>query len=212
MDSANNPPPDPQSASSTDEPTPSALPELNKTSHNAQSLQATIQSITDQALQFLSTASNETIGACLVGLGATTYMVLGRVGLVLMGVVGGVVLHATWEGNIGDSSGVAEARAAEERRRREIGLDVVKRALTWQISKKTSQDGDGIASDKVELITSKTLDYNSYPPETATAMTELTDAIVRDYVKFVFPSKTTLLSPTNGLAIDGGILHYYLKI
>ena len=60
------------------------------------------QDLTSYALNFLSNASNETLGACFVGLGATTYLVLGRIGLVLIGVVGGVVLHATWDGDATD--------------------------------------------------------------------------------------------------------------
>ncbi len=46
---------------------------------------ATIQEITNRVLQFLSTASNETLGACVVGLCASTYLVLGRAGLLLLG-------------------------------------------------------------------------------------------------------------------------------
>src|SRR3954451_11700486 len=45
----------------------------------------------DATLRFFATASNETLGACVVGLCASTYLVLGRVGLVLIGAVGGVV-------------------------------------------------------------------------------------------------------------------------
>jgi hypothetical protein len=212
MDSAaDNPPPDPQSAAASDEFTAPATSDLNSSSPNAQSFQVTVQAITDQALQFLSTASNETIGACLVGLGATTYLVLGRVGLVLMGVVGGVVLHATWEGNLGHS-GAAEVRAAEETRRREIGLDVIKRALTWQASKKNSQnEEDEMSSERIEFIANKNLDYSAYPPETATAMTELTDAIIRDYVKLVIFYNGKIISLANVFALDGGILPYFLE-
>src|SRR6266480_6019842 len=57
-----------------------------------QNLQTTLQRFADRAIDFLSSASNETLGACLVGLGATTYFILGRVGLVVIGVAGGIVL------------------------------------------------------------------------------------------------------------------------
>jgi hypothetical protein len=186
MDPVENPPPDPQPAATSDDAaTPENIADLNKTDAPAQSqsLQVTVQALTDQALHFLSNASNETIGACLVGLGATTYLVLGRVGLVLMGVVGGVVLHATWEGSIGAASGVAEAKAAEEKRRREVAIDVVKRALTWQSNKRAEQNG--VAPERIEFVESRNLNYNAYPPETAAALTELTDAIIRDYVRYV---------------------------
>jgi hypothetical protein len=144
-----------------------------------------VQRLTDQALQFLSSASNETIGACLAGLGATTYLVLGRVGLVLMGVVGGVALHAAWDSSLHGATS-AEANAAEERRRKEVGLDIVRRVLTWHTArqiKSVAEDGsDELA--KIEFIPGKKLDFGDFRPETAAAFTELTDAVVRDYVKY----------------------------
>src|SRR5437868_920931 len=57
------------------------------------STSTTAQDLTSRILDFLSNASNETLIASLVGLGATTYFVLGRLGLLLIGGVGGVVLH-----------------------------------------------------------------------------------------------------------------------
>jgi hypothetical protein len=141
----------------------------------APSLQEQAQSFTNHALQFLSTASNEAIGACLVGLGATTYIVLGRVGLVLIGVVGGVVLHATWEGHNADG----DAKVVEETRRREVGLDVVKRALAWRAGKEEERS----AMERIEVVSGQKLDYSDYQPEIQDAMTEFTDAAIRDYVK-----------------------------
>jgi hypothetical protein len=114
--------------------------------------------------------------------------VLGRVGLVLMGVVGGVALHAAWDSSLHGAAS-AEAIAAEERRRKEVGLDIVKRVLTWHTSrqiKSASEDGsDELA--KIEFIPGKKLDFDEFRPETAAALTELTDAVVRDYVKYNYP-------------------------
>lgn len=144
-----------------------------------------LQALTDRALQFLSTATNETLGACLVGLGATTYLVLGRVGLVLIGVVGGIVLHAQWEGSL---HGFADeqTRAAEERRRKEIGLDVLKRVMDVRAQTKDSHSLRRRDSElDIQLFSGKQLDYSSFQPETGAALSELTDAIVRDYVKSV---------------------------
>jgi hypothetical protein len=147
----------------------------------SQTLQTTAQQITDHALTFLSNASNETLGACLVGLGATTYLVLGRVGLVLMGVVGGVVLHATWEGNTQEAP-----KATEEKRRKEIGLDVVHRVLDWRTEQKeTPEDKDeDAASLQVDIYSKKALDFTGFKPETEAALNEFTDAVIRDYVKY----------------------------
>ncbi|KAK1047287.1 hypothetical protein LTR33_014987, partial [Friedmanniomyces endolithicus] len=103
-------------------------PEVGKTTAAIQhaSPSGILQSVTDRALHFLSHASNETLGACLVGLSATTYLVLGRVGLVIIGVAGGVVLHATWEGvRNGDRAG--ETEEAWQERRRGAGMDVARR-------------------------------------------------------------------------------------
>lgn len=164
-----------------------------------QSFQTTAQNLTDQALQFLSTASNETLGACLVGIGATTYFVLGRVGLVLIGVVGGVVLHATWEG--GSSEGNAE-RNVEERRRKEVGVEVVKRALEWRRGRGEKEVEEEEREEKVAVV-GKKLGFEGFRPETEGALNELTDAVIRDYVKYVVRTAHTSCC-TNSNA-DGGI-------
>jgi hypothetical protein len=170
----------------------------------SQKLQTTAQQLTDHALTFLSNASNETLGACLVGLGATTYLVLGRVGLVLMGVVGGVVLHATWEGHTQEAP-----KSAEEKRRKEIGLDVVHRVLDWRTQQKETPEDvdDDAASLQVDIYSKKALDFTGFQPETEVALNELTDAVIRDYVKFVlrFPREVLLLTDD----VDGGTRQYY---
>jgi len=145
-----------------------------------QNLQVILQRLADRVLDFLSTASNETLGACLVGLGATTYFILGRVGLVIIGVAGGVVLHATWEKPTDD-----RARQLEETRRKEVGLDVVHRILKWRESRRDehSNNYEEHALDRVDLYSKRTLDFTGFRPETATALNELTDAVIRDYVK-----------------------------
>lgn len=148
----------------------------------AQSLQSTAQQLTDQALQFLSTASNETLGACLVGIGATTYFVLGRVGLVLMGVVGGVVLHATWEGSV-SAEGTAISKSVEERRRKEVGVEVVSRILGWRARKGQDEEKEDEEDVKVVVQGQKRLGFEGFRPETERALNELTEAVIRDYVK-----------------------------
>ncbi|KAF2147543.1 uncharacterized protein K452DRAFT_217127 [Aplosporella prunicola CBS 121167] len=142
-----------------------------------------LQAFTDRALRFLSTATNETLGACLVGLGATTYLVLGRVGLVLIGVVGGIVLHAQWEG--GGLHGDGASRAAEEKRRKDIGLDVVHRVLKARNSAKEEEAAERRNAEvDVQLFSGKQLDYSAFRPETGAALNELTDAVIKEYVKW----------------------------
>jgi hypothetical protein len=170
----------------TQDPEPEEEQHHASAGQTAQSLQDTAQQLTDQALQFLSTASNETLGACLVGIGATTYLVLGRVGLVLMGVVGGVVLHATWEG----SGEGAISKALEERRRKEVGVDVVHRVLDWRSRKmQGSEDKEDEDDIKLAVYGKKRLDYAGFRPETDGALNELTEAVIRDYVKYEMVSR-----------------------
>ncbi|KAI9662521.1 MAG: hypothetical protein M1821_008688 [Bathelium mastoideum] len=192
-------------ATNEDPPIHSSVDEKNQqhapgTSERTDTFAVQAQSLTNKALQFLSEASNETLGACLVGLGATTYFVLGRVGLVLIGVVGGVALHAHWE-NKTDDEGDAEARAKEAKRRREVGLDIAQRVLDWRRRNPSSTSEDGSESATVlglKLHSSKTLDYSKFKPDTAAALSGLTDAIIQDYVKYwyhpIIPDEDTFPS------------------
>lgn len=139
--------------------------------------------LTTRALDFLSDASNETLGACIVGLGAITWLVLGRVGLVLIGIVGGVVLHATWEGDIQNNTN-DEARALEARKRKEKGLDIAARVLEWKDRREGSREQDGARNTPIAAPSQKELDFAGFPPETKDALTNLVDTIIRDYVKW----------------------------
>lgn len=150
------------------------------TASSAASIQ--IQQVTERALHFLSNASNETLGACLVGLGATTYFVLGRVGLLLIGMVSGIALHASWDSD-NSQAGRLSAREADQKKRREIGLEVVQRVFQWKDGKDDAADAD-TSEDEVKALASKTADFSAFRPDTAAALTVFTDAIIRDYVKY----------------------------
>ncbi|KIX95758.1 uncharacterized protein Z520_08466 [Fonsecaea multimorphosa CBS 102226] len=140
----------------------------------------TTSAVIDATLKFFANASNETLGACAVGLCASTYLVLGRVGLVLIGAVGGIVLHATWENQYG---GKLEGENQEiNRRRKELGIEVAQRVLDWREGRRKTKDeeDDSPIDSKLEL---KRLDYSDFEPETRAALNNLTDAVIRDYVK-----------------------------
>ncbi|KAF2445979.1 hypothetical protein P171DRAFT_520681 [Karstenula rhodostoma CBS 690.94] len=150
------------------------------------------RALLDRALVFLSTASNETLGACLVGLGVGTYLILGRVGLILIGVVGGVALHATWEGHAHGHHGPEKS---QELRRKELGVDIAHRVLSWREKRDKANDQDDDDADlSVKLYSGQELDFSDFRPETAAALTELTDAVIRDYVKWwynpIIPNET----------------------
>lgn len=112
-----------------------------------------------KALRFLATASAETLGAIAVGLTACTYLVLGRIGLVIIGVVTGVVLQATWEGQNTGSS---------EDARKEKGLDVVRRILDLRNSKTIAENDEG----DVDIVGNS---FEGFRPETSVALTELVE-------------------------------------
>ena len=139
--------------------------------------------LTTHVLEFLSNASNETLGACLAGLAAATWLILGRVGLILIGVVGGVVLHATWEGDTQNNAN-DEARASEATKRREKGLDIALRVLDWRDRREKSRDGDSARDSSIADLPPNELDFAGFPPETEIALNNLVEAVIRDYVKW----------------------------
>ena len=153
--------------------------------------------LTTFALQFLSNASNETLGACFVGLGATTYFVLGRIGLVIIGVVGGVALHAAWD-NASAGGANDENKSWEARKRKENGLDIVSRVLDWREKNKDGELKDSESPSIAASLSRKELDFSGCQPETKEALDGFTDAVIRDYVKWwygpILPTDTSFPS------------------
>lgn len=144
--------------------------EAVKTSELPLESPADYHDLTTRALKFFSTASTETIGAITVGLLACTYLALGRLGLVLIGIILGVALHAAWEKQ-------SSSPGADDEMRREKGLDVIKRLLDLRevATRDAVEDADSGA-----LVNS----FASFRPETAAALESLVDAVIRDYVKW----------------------------
>ncbi|KAJ5122859.1 hypothetical protein N7526_009796 [Penicillium atrosanguineum] len=144
-----------------------------------------LQEAIDFALNFLSTSSNEKLAAVCALLTVVTYIVLGRVGLLLIGVALGVILHASWEGT--HSHG--EEGLQLPRKRRELALEVSKRLLDWPnrviSTKLDTQDKDnGNAATTAEDLSATDLDFKTFRPATAAALRLLTDAVIKDYVKY----------------------------
>lgn len=129
------------------------------------------EDLTSRVLRFLSTASPEALGGVAVGLAACTYLILGRIGLVIIGAVGGVVLHATWEGQSSGSNG--------DGAQREKSLDVVHRILdlrrdtTGEIEEVDDADKENVGET-----------FEGFKPETQSALNGLVDAVIRDYVNW----------------------------
>ena len=145
------------------------------------------QELTNGILRFLSTASNETLGACLVGLCAITYFILGRVGLVVIGIVGGVLLHATWEESVqNQASDGNTTTTSEARRRREASLNVAKRVLDWREQQQGNDRHDTVDVQDIDYRNpaQKELEFLGFRPATAAALRALTDAVIDNYVKY----------------------------
>jgi len=104
---------------------------------------------------------------------------LGRFGLVLIGAVGGVVLHATWDAQQSGANDNTGGDAA--RRRKELGIEVAHRLLEWRDKRRGEEEKD---EEGVELNSKISLDYSDFQPETRHALINLTDAVIRDYVKW----------------------------
>lgn len=156
----------------------------NTRSNTREEVSAKVQELTSHVLQFLSNASNETLAACLVGLGAVTYLVLGRVGLVLIGLVGGVALHATWE-ETNQNQTNETIRVSEVTKKRERGLDVIGRILDWRERRNEgSFDTDHLLGQDSRHSVSSEEDFSEFQPAVRAALTSLTDAVIRDYVKY----------------------------
>ena len=137
---------------------------------------------TARTLDFLASASKETLGACFVGLAAVTYLILGRIGLLLIGVVGGIILHATWE----DQSEIDES-GARHTKRKELALDVARRLLDTQQLVSSGRQGDTSVKQGiyVRLSSHHELTFDDFQPKTAAGLMDLVNAVIDNYVKLV---------------------------
>ncbi|OQE13905.1 hypothetical protein PENFLA_c042G00561 [Penicillium flavigenum] len=147
-------------------------------------------------LDFLSTSTNETLLGVFALLAIVTYIVLGRLGLLLIGVVLGVILHASWEGSDNEYSDQA-SHVQKPNRRRELALEVSNRLLDWpkRADALDIQGGDDDSISTLEDMSSADLEYATFQPATADALRTLTDAVIKDYVKYwyepILPSESS---------------------
>ncbi|KAJ2894942.1 hypothetical protein MKZ38_007083 [Zalerion maritima] len=134
----------------------------------------TREEIVNAALKFLSNADASTLGAVAAGLAATTYFILGRIGLVLIGAFGGVVLIISWERQ---NPEVSRAMRGEK------GVDVLERLLHLRLEHSTASDGIKLSEEK-EDGEQQISSFEDFQPETSEALNGLVDAIIGDYVKW----------------------------
>ena len=125
-------------------------------------------------LDFLANASKETLIACYVALAAVLYMVFGRVGLLLIGIITGAIAHgapgSAWHGDRTEHGSTS--------------LDLARRSLAWQDDKiATGQAGDaGPLETAAEHHAAPEI---SCGPATKVAVENLQEAVIRDYVRSV---------------------------
>ncbi|KAK0615879.1 PXA domain-containing protein [Bombardia bombarda] len=127
------------------------------------------QDLTTKLFKFLATATAGTLGGVAVGLAATTYLILGQVGLILIGAFGGVVGFIQWEQRNAEIARVV---------RGESGLDVVARLLGAKNTESTGLSADDV--DEQSLARR----FEDFQPETREALNELVEAVIRDYVRW----------------------------
>ncbi|KAI5776810.1 PXA domain-containing protein [Geopyxis carbonaria] len=128
---------------------------------------ATLQQALDAVLAFLATASPEAlVGVGVAGVGVC-YIVLGRLGLLVVGVVAGAVGHAAL--SLHTSSAPVPAWLSHPHEQQTVAAPAMRGPV----------------------------DFSQLPPETARAMEELVDAAVRDYVRYWYNANTMLPKEEN---------------
>ncbi|KAE8144357.1 PXA domain-containing protein [Aspergillus avenaceus] len=145
-------------------------------------------------LNFLSTCSNEAllgVLACLVG---ATYILLGRLGLILIGLASGIALHASWEGSgMQRTSALLGIRIPNTRRN--SALDVSQRLLDWPKHTQRVVESNQYDLQETQIGNMEEVEYSSFRPQTALALRSLTDAAMRNYVNHwyeqIAPSETS---------------------
>ncbi|KAK4191171.1 PXA domain-containing protein [Podospora australis] len=129
------------------------------------------EDLTTKVFRFLATATPQTLGGVAVGLCATTYLVLGKLGLVFIGAFGGIVTFIQWE-----QRNLEVARIV----RGERGVEVLARLLEAQRTAPSEKVETESQASPGALIRS----FEDLQPETRVAMNEFVDAVIDNYVKW----------------------------
>ena len=137
--------------------------------------------IVNSILIFLSTGSNEAVAASFLGLALLTYFLLGRIGLLFIGITVGVILHASWEIRERDISRYPQIK--KRKHLNSTGLELLDTLLQWRAE----------VNDKLEREQEKEdLRYKDSDdganlislPKTYDAIEQLKDALLRNYIEW----------------------------
>ncbi|KAH8708163.1 hypothetical protein HC256_010310 [Beauveria bassiana] len=141
------------------------IPDRAKTNDTQQS------DLVSKVLYFLSKASPATLAGIAVGFAGVTYAILGRLGLLIIGAVGGAAAFVVWEGR---NPAIAQAVRGER------GPDALERI--WIDLQATKVTEDEHEADKPDQVIFK--GFDDFRPETREALGGLVDTIIKDYVKW----------------------------
>ncbi|EFE30482.1 PX domain protein [Trichophyton benhamiae CBS 112371] len=137
------------------------------------------QSLVDQVSLFVAHADRTTLISISAGVVAVSYVLFGRLALLLVGAIGGVILYIWWEGQDNVTNGDNEGAA--KRKRHELSLEVANRLTALYADNGSKQDDD---EDTLNRPGESSLDYSRMGPATEAALTALTNSVIADYVSW----------------------------
>ncbi|EZF22227.1 hypothetical protein H112_04870 [Trichophyton rubrum D6] len=140
---------------------------------------STSQSLVDQVSLFVAHADGTTLISISAGVVAVSYVLFGRLALLLVGAIGGVILHIWWEGQDNGTNGDDEGAA--KRKRHELSLEVANRLTALYVDNGSKQEDD---EDTLNRSAESSLDYSKMGPATEAALTALTNSVIADYVSW----------------------------
>lgn len=127
--------------------------------------------LTTKLLDFLASATPETLGGVAAGFTLLTYLVIGRIGLLLVGAFGGIAVFAAIERKNPEVSRAVRGQSGHD------FLETLLAASKVKASQAATKDG---AVDENASLQS----FDDFQAETKLALTEFVDATVRDYVNW----------------------------
>lgn len=135
-------------------------------------------SLIHAAISFLAGCSLHSRIAIATTSVAVFYLFFGRLLFLVIGVLGGVILHAWWEESNPHPDWDRDNEA--KRKRRELGVEIAQRLLGREgLSTAHSRTGDPSGSNPENSES----DFSDLNPATAAALETMVDAVINDYVR-----------------------------
>ena len=130
-------------------------------------------SIINEGISFISQCSSRSRVALACAFLAALHVFFGRLLFLIVGFVGGVILHAWWEES--NSCPDGEGKNAIKQTRRDLGLAVAQRLMNWEGASTTHFHADAPSTSES--------DFSDLNPATATALDAIVDAVISGYVR-----------------------------